>query len=107
MLHERFYQFKMSTWESIAQHIAKVLSLVKKWKENREDSSDTSIITKLLRTLRPKYISLRQAWMSLDPKQGTIINMIAHLVDEEASLNVEEENETAWLVAKQKLKEEK
>lgn len=45
--------------------------------------------------------------MSLDPKQGTIINMIAHLVDEEASLNVEEENETAWLVAKQKLKEEK
>ncbi|CAG4933546.1 unnamed protein product [Colias eurytheme] len=100
MLHERFYQYKMSTGDSIAQHIAKVESMAKQLKENGEDISETAIITKVLSTLPPKYRSLRQAWMSLDPKQQTIINLTARLLDEEASFNVEEEDETALLVAK-------
>lgn len=45
MLHERFYQYKMSSSDSIAQHIAKVESLAKQLKENAEEISDTAIIT--------------------------------------------------------------
>ncbi|CAH0713144.1 unnamed protein product, partial [Brenthis ino] len=42
--------------------------------------------------------------MSLDTQNQTIVNLTARLLDEEASLNVEEENETALLVAKQSTK---
>lgn len=101
MIHERFYQYKMASTDGIAQHIAKVESLAKQLKENGEKISDTAIMTKILSTLPSKYRSLRQAWMSLAPSCQTIANLTARLLDEEASLNVEEENETALLVAKQ------
>lgn len=38
--------------------------------------------------------------MSLDPEQQTLVNLTARLLDEEASLQCEEEQETALLVAK-------
>ncbi|KAL0811379.1 hypothetical protein ABMA28_009788 [Loxostege sticticalis] len=101
MLHERFYQYRMLSTDNIAQHIAKVESLAKQLKENGEEISDTAIITKILSTLPAKFRSLRQAWMSLDPSKQTIINLTARLLDEEATLGVEEENETALLVSKQ------
>lgn len=101
ILHERFYQYKMSPGDSMAQHIAKIESMAKQLKENGEDISDTAIITKILSTLPPKYRSLRQAWMSLDSSKQTVINLTARLLDEEASFGVEEENETALVVAKQ------
>lgn len=104
MIHERFYQYKMSPTDSIAQHIARIESLAKQLKESGEVISETAIVTKILSTLPPKYRSVRQAWMSLDPKNQTIINLTARLLDEEASLNVEEDNETALIVAKQSMK---
>ncbi|KAL0852029.1 hypothetical protein ABMA28_000291 [Loxostege sticticalis] len=104
MLHERFYQYRMLSTDNIAQHIAKVESLAKQLKENGEEISDTAIITKILSTLPAKFRSLRQAWMSLDPSKQTIINLTARLLDEEATLGVEEENETALLVSKQNSK---
>lgn len=104
MIHERFYQYKMSPADNIAKHIAKVESLAKQLKESGEIISDTAIITKILSTLPSKYRSLRQAWMSLTSQNQTIVNLTARLLDEEASLNVEEENETALLVTKQSMK---
>ena len=101
MVHERFYQYKMNPSDSIAQHIAKVECLAKQLKESGEEISNTAIMTKMVSTLPTKYRSLRQTWMSLDPSRQTIVNLTARLLDEEASLNVEEENETALLVAKQ------
>lgn len=58
-----------------------------------------AIITKILETLPFKLRALRQAWMSLEPNQQTIVNLTARLLDEEASLAGEEEQETALLVA--------
>ncbi|KAH9637216.1 hypothetical protein HF086_016238 [Spodoptera exigua] len=103
MIHERFYQYRMSPTDSIAQHIAKVESLAKQLKESGETISETAIITKILSSLPSKYRSVRQAWMSLDPKNQTVINLTARLLDEEASLSIEDDNEIALLVAKQKL----
>lgn len=102
IIHERFYQYKMATSDTIAQHIAKIESLAKDLKESGEKISDTAVITKILSTLPPKYRALRQAWLSLDPKQQTIVNLTARLLDEETSLSVENEDEMALLVAKQR-----
>ncbi|KAH9642827.1 hypothetical protein HF086_008458 [Spodoptera exigua] len=104
MIHERFYQYRMSPTDSIAQHIAKVESLAKQLKESGETISETAIITKILSSLPSKYRSVRQAWMSLDPKNQTVINLTARLLDEEASLSIEDDNEIALLVAKQNMK---
>lgn len=105
LIHEKFYQYKMSPSDSVAQHISKVETLAKQLKENGESISEMAIITKILGTLPPKYRSLRQAWMSMDPEQQTIINLTARLLDEEASLACEEE-ETALLVANKNWKKQ-
>lgn len=99
LVHERFYQYKMSTSDSVAQHISKVESLAKQLKESGENISEMAVITKILGTLPPKYRSLRQAWMSLAPANQTLVNLTARLLDEEASLQCEDEQETALLVA--------
>lgn len=106
IIHERFYQYKMLPSDSVAQHIAKVENLAKQLKESGESISDTAIMTKILGTLPPKYRSLRQAWMSLDPEKQNLNNLTARLLDEEANITCEEEQEMALLVANTKLKKE-
>lgn len=100
MVHEKFYQYKMSSTDSIAQHISKVENLAKQLKETGEEISNTAIMTKILSTLPSKYRSLRQAWLSLDPNSQTIQNLTARLLDEEASLTNEEESESALVAMK-------
>lgn len=48
MVHEKFYQYKMSSTDSIAQHISKVENLAKQLKETGEEISNTAIMTKIL-----------------------------------------------------------
>lgn len=104
LVHERFYQYKMSLNDSVAQHISKVENLAQQLKDSGEKVSDMAIITKILGTLPAKYRSLRQAWMSLDPAKQTLTNLTARLLDEEASIAGEEEHETALFVANTKQK---
>ncbi|GBP61070.1 Retrovirus-related Pol polyprotein from transposon TNT 1-94 [Eumeta japonica] len=98
LIHEKFYQYKMSENDSVAQHISKVENLAKQLKESGESVSEMAIITKIIGTLPLKYRSIRQAWMSLDPTQQTLNNLTARLLDEESSLASVEEQETALLV---------
>lgn len=100
LCHERFYQYKMSPTDTMAQHIAKVENLAKQLKEGGEDISDAAVMTKILCNLPAKYRSLRQAWLSLDPKLQTIQNLTARLLDEEASLTSNDEFETALVADK-------
>lgn len=79
-------------------NISEVESLAKQLKESDESVSEMAVITKIFGTLPHKYISLRQAWMSQDPVQQTLVNLTARLLDEEAS-QCEKEQETALLVA--------
>lgn len=102
LIHERFYQYKMPPNDTIAQHISNVENLAKQLRESGENISDMAIITKILGTLPPKYKYLRQAWLSMDPKQQTISNLTARLLDEEASLGCDEESETALVVSKKR-----
>ncbi|GBP37590.1 Retrovirus-related Pol polyprotein from transposon TNT 1-94 [Eumeta japonica] len=98
LIHEKFYQYKMSENDSVAQHISKVENLAKQLKESGESVSEMAIITKIIGTLPLKYRSIRQAWMSLDPTQQTLNNLTARLLDAESSLASVEEQETALLV---------
>lgn len=100
MVHEKFYQYKMLPTDSIAQHISKVENLAKQLRESGENISEMAVMTKILSTLPASYRSLRQAWLSLDSSKQTIHNLTSRLLDEEASLTTEDENETALLVAK-------
>jgi hypothetical protein len=90
IIHERFYEYKMTPNDTIAQHVSKVESLGKQLKEIGEDISDTALITKILSSLPSKYRMVRQAWMSLETSKQTITNLTARLLDEEASLNAED-----------------
>jgi hypothetical protein len=90
VLHERFYQYKMSPCDSIAEHISKVEGLAKQLREIDEEISDTAFMTKILSSLPLKYRMVRQAWMSLDPLKQTIPNLTARLLDEEAALTSQE-----------------
>lgn len=94
LVHERFYQYKMTTNDSVAQHVSKVENLAKQIKESGDTISDAAIITKILNTLPLKFRTVRQAWLSVDEAKQTVTNLTARLLDEEASLNVYEE-ETA------------
>lgn len=105
LVHERFYNYKMIPSDGVAQHISKVESLAQQLKDSGETISETAIITKIISTLPSKYRSLRQAWMSLDKNQQTIHNLTARLMDEEASLTAEEQNEVALMTAQDKQKQ--
>lgn len=101
ILHERFYGYRMTSKDTIAHHISNVERLAKELRDSGERVSDTAIITKILYTLPPKYRSLRQAWLSLDTKYQTVGNLTARLLDEEVCLGIENEEEMAFLVAKE------
>lgn len=105
LVHERFYNYKMNPSDGVAQHISKVESLAQQLKDSGETISETAIITKIISTLPSKYRSLRQAWMSLEKAQQTIHNLTARLMDEEASLTAEEENEVALMTAQERQKQ--
>lgn len=48
VVHEQFYQYKMSPTDSIAQHVSKVENLARQIKESGDNISDTAIIIKIL-----------------------------------------------------------
>lgn len=98
LVHERYYQYKISK-DSIAQHIAKVENIVREHQETREKISNTSIMTKSLRSLPSKHRNFRQAWLSMAEDKQTIENLSAPLLDEEANLTASEKDEEALTTA--------
>ncbi|XP_011704270.1 PREDICTED: uncharacterized protein LOC105459727 [Wasmannia auropunctata] len=78
-----------------AQHISKVESLARQIKDSGDTVSNLAIMTKIISTLPMKYKGFRQAWMSTPEDQQTLSNLTARLLDEEASLTVQEEQDNA------------
>jgi len=93
--HDRFYQYKMSVTDGIAQHIAEVESLARQIRESGDTVSDLAIMTKIISTLPIKYKGFRQAWMSTPEDKQTLSNLTARLLDEEANMTVQEEHDYA------------
>lgn len=99
IVHERFYQYKMELTDSVAQHISKTESLARQIKESGDTISNTAVITKILSTLPAKYMPFRQAWLSMEEGKQTLENLTARLLDEEANLNSNTENENAFIAS--------
>lgn len=57
--------------------------------------SEASVMTKILSTLPQKYRSFRQAWLSMSSEQQTVRNLISRLLDEESSLSLSENFDSA------------
>lgn len=72
--HERFYQYNMSQSHMVAQDCSKVELLANQLRECSETLSDIAINTKVVGSLPPKYRTLRQTWMSLDPLKQNMMN---------------------------------
>ncbi|KYQ59850.1 hypothetical protein ALC60_01238 [Trachymyrmex zeteki] len=104
LVHEKFYQYKMESSDSISQHIAKVENLAQEIRDKEEPISDSAIMTKILGSIPLKYNGVRQAWLSLDETKQTIANLMARLLDEEARLDANETSETALSTVAEKKK---
>lgn len=77
MLHEKFHQYKMSSTDSITQHVAKVQNLAKEIKEAGDDVSDRDIMTTILSTLLQKFRNVILAWLSLESSKQKISKVAA------------------------------
>lgn len=86
ILLSRFYEYKMSSNDTVMQHVAKVENLARQAKDVGEILSDVAINTKLLISLPGKFNPLIIAWDSVPVKNQTRANLIERLIKEEQRL---------------------
>lgn len=96
-LTQRYYSYKMSSSDSIIQHVIAVQNMASQLRDLGETVSDAAIIAKILSSLIPKFNVFKTAWDSVDSGRQTIPNLVERLIREEANLS--EEGETARALA--------
>lgn len=79
----KFYDYRMSIGDSVAQHIAKIENMARQLKDLGEVVSDVTIMAKILGSLPSKYNALVTAWDSVDADKQTLENLAARLIKEE------------------------
>lgn len=97
LLLDKFHQLRMGTNETVVEYIARVENLSHQIKNTGESITDVTLITKILGTLPAKYRNFRQAWLSMDESRQNLSNLTARLIDEEANLNENEQEEMAFV----------
>lgn len=100
MLTQRFHEYRMSSGDSIIQHIAKVQNMAAQLTDLGENVSNTTIIAKVLASLSPKYSTLQTAWDSVDPDRQTLENLTERLIREEVRLTPDDEAPGAFAAYK-------
>jgi len=64
-LMTKFHEYKMSSTDSVAQHVAKIENMARQLKDIGEKLSEVTIIAKILGTLPSKFNALVTAWDSV------------------------------------------
>ncbi|KAF2890287.1 hypothetical protein ILUMI_15886 [Ignelater luminosus] len=100
VLLEKFHNLNMKKEDSVIQYITKVENLAHELKDAEENSSETAIITKVLSTLPMKFRNFSQAWLSMEETLQTLSNLTSQLLDEESTLTVTENFDTALSLSK-------
>lgn len=75
-LMTKFHEYKMSSTDSVAQHVAKIENMARQLKDIGEKLSEVIIIAKILGTLPLKFNALVTAWDSVserDQKKEALI----------------------------------
>lgn len=94
-LLQKFYEYRMSTEDTIVQHCAKVINLAGQIRDVGEEMSEATIMAKILTSLSSKYSVLQTAWESVDPTRQTLSYLQERLIREEARLGTEDEGTSA------------
>lgn len=98
VLTQRFHEHRMSTNDSVVQHIAKIRNMASTLRDLGENVSDISVMAKILGSLPAKYHALQTAWDSVPENNQTIDNLQERLIKEESRLMAEEDHVTALAV---------
>lgn len=99
VLTQRFHEYRMSSSDSVVQHIAKVRNMARALSDLGENISEISIMAKILGSLPSKYHALQTAWDSVATDSQTIDNLQERLIKEESRLTTEENHASALAAA--------
>lgn len=94
-LKQHFFNYKMSSTNSISQHISKIESMAQALSDVGEPVSDVDKIAKVLGSLPPKYGAFITAWDSYDESKQTFENLTSRLLKEELKFSQDDDTSSA------------
>lgn len=95
ILMTKFHDYRMSSNDSVTQHITKVENLARNLKDLGENISDITIMAKVLGSLPSKYNAFVTAWDSVDTEKQTLENLTIRLMKEETRMTAMDESTSA------------
>ena len=91
MLLSRFYECRMSTDDSMVQHVAKIQNMAAQLVDVGEQVSEPMIMAKVLGSLSQKYASFQTAWDNVPTDMQTLGNLQERLLREEVRLSTNDD----------------
>ncbi|KAB0797085.1 hypothetical protein PPYR_08079 [Photinus pyralis] len=85
-LQQKYYSFTKEPGDDIATCISKLMEIVQQLKDQKENISDTMVMTKILMALPAEYNHFHSAWESTSAENQTMSNLRARLMAEELRL---------------------
>ncbi|KAB0794531.1 hypothetical protein PPYR_11370 [Photinus pyralis] len=85
-LQQKYYSFTKEPGDDIATCISKLMEIVQQLKDQKENISDTMVMTKILMALPAEYNHCHSAWESTSAENQTMSNLRARLMAEELRL---------------------
>lgn len=95
-LKQKFFDYRMSPTDTIAQHISKVESLVQALADIGEPVKEVDKMAKILGSLPARFATFSTAWDSCAEDQQTFDNLTSRLLKEEQKLLDGDEKSTAF-----------
>lgn len=95
LLMTKFHDYRMSSSDTVTQHIAKIENMARQLRDVGERVSDITIMAKIIGSLPSKYSAFITAWDSVDPDRQTQAYLTERLIKEEARMTTNDEAASA------------
>lgn len=99
-LTQRFYGYRMSSNDSVIQHVSHIQNLARQLSDLGQPVNEVGVIAKILESLTSKYTVLKTAWDSVEPNRQTVENLLERLIREENRLKDEDDSASAFAVTR-------
>lgn len=99
-LMTKFHEYKMSSTDTVAQHVAKIENMARQLKDVGEELSEVMVVAKILGTLPSKFNALVTAWDSVSEQNQKKEVLVERLIKEESRLTAIDENSNALAAIK-------
>lgn len=104
-LQQKYYKFEKEPEDDIGSFLSKLMEVVQQLKDQKENISDSMVMTKILMSLPAEYNHFHSAWESASSDNQTMANLRARLMAEELRLKSQGRIENVEaLMAKQNFK---